>query len=278
MTTPLRHHIAAAVLLCTSAAHADTCTITALPNIATTYSGAFTNVLGSFTVDCVRQGGDPNNVAYNYEVAVNNGANSGGANPNRAVSGANFLNYDTYKDAACATLWGSAVADRLTFSQTLSGNSVNTTTLNYRLCIPAGQSVPPSIYTDTLSLTVTRLGTNKATRTATVSVDTASVCSITTVPDIALAYTAFDILKTASNTFGATCSNGLAYTMALDRSSDVAVGINYSLALSASSGTGTGVQQNHSVTATAPAGQAGTCAAATCTGSQLTPHTLTITY
>lgn len=110
------------------------------------------------------------------------------------------------------------------------------------------------------------------------SINTAAVCSITSIPNIALSYAAFGVLKTASNLFGATCSNGLAYTLALDRTSDFAVGINYSLGLSATGGTGTGVQQNHSITATAPAGQAGTCATGTYTDSQVAPHTLTITY
>ena len=217
-------------------------------------------------------------IPYVYTVSVNNGANSGGADPNKAVSGASFLNYDTYKDSACTTLWGSAAAGQLTFTQVLSGSSVNICTVNYYGCIPAGQSVAPSIYTDSVSVTVFRGAVSKASGTFPVSINTAAVCSITSIPNIALSYAAFGVLKTASNLFGATCSNDLAYTLALDRTSDVAVGINYSLELSATGGTGTGVQQNHSITATAPAGQAGTCATGTYTGSQVAPHTLTITY
>jgi spore coat protein U-like protein len=278
MTSTLRQLLSASVLLCPLWAYADTCTITASPGFSTSYSGAFTSVLSSFTVDCVRVGGDPNNQPFVYTVSVNNGANSGGADPNKAVSGASFLNYDTYKDSACTTLWGSAAADRLTFTQILSGNSVNTSTVSYYGCIAAGQSVPPSIYTDSVSITVFRGLVSKISGTFPVSINTAAVCSVTAIPNIALSYTAFGAQIAASNSFGATCSNGLGYTMALDRYSDVAAGINYSLALSATSGAGTGVQQNHSVTATAPADQAGTCAASTCTGSQLIPHTLTITY
>jgi spore coat protein U-like protein len=279
MKTKFFYSLATASLLFWSSAHADTCTITASPGFSTTYSGAFTSVLSSFTVNCVRVAGDTNNVAYNYTVGVSNGLNSANTNPNKAVSGTNSINYDTYKDAACSTLWGTLVADRLSFTQILSGNSVNTSTVTYRGCIPASQSVPPSVYVDTLTLTVYNGATVKASGTFPVSINTSAVCSITTIPNIALSYTAFSAAAVTANTpFGVTCSNGLAYSMALDRSSDVAVGVNYSLALSALNSPGTGVQQNYTVTATAAAGQAGTCASTTCTGTQVAPHTVTITY
>ena len=270
-------------LLCGSWAHADTCTITALPAVSTGYSGGAVTVQGSLTVDCVRSAGDPNNVPYNYTVGVDNGLNSGTLNPNQAKL-VSSINYDTYQTGSCSPLWGTtAQADRLAFSLTLSGNSVHSATVNYWVCIPAGQSVPLGIYTDNLNVTVFRqagaVATARVSGTLPVSINTASVCSMTTIPNIALAYTAFSAAAVTANTaFGVTCSGALAYTVALDRTSDVAVGINYSVALSSAGGTGTGAQQNYTVTVTAAADQAGSCGTASCIGSQATPHTVTVTY
>lgn len=270
-------------LLGGSSAQADTCTITALPAVSTGYSGGATTVQNSFTVACVRSAGDPNNVPYNYTVGVDNGLNSGGLNPNQAKL-VSSINYDTYQAASCSPLWGTtAQADRLAFSLTLSGNSVNSATVNYWVCIPAGQSVPLGIYTDTLNMTVYlqagAVATARVSGTFSVSINTAAICSMTTIPNIALAYTAFSAAAvTANTTFGVTCSGALAYTLALDRTSDVAAGVNYSVALSGLGGTGTGAQQNYTVTATAAADQAGTCVSASCIGSQATPHTVTVTY
>ena len=270
-------------LLCGSWALADTCTISALPAVSTGYSGGAVTLQSSFTVDCVRVAGDPNNTIYNYTVGVNNGLNSGGLNPNKALL-ISTINYDTFQTGSCSPLWGTtAQTDRLAFSLTLSGNSVSSATVNYWVCIPAGQSVPLGIYTDTLNVTVFRqvgtVATAKASQTLPISINTAAVCSMTTVPNIALAYTAFSTAAvTATTTFGVTCSSALAYTVALDRTSDVAVGINYAVALSSLGGTGTGAQQNYTVTVTAAADQAGTCATASCIGSQATPHTVTVTY
>ena len=270
-------------LLGGSSAQADTCTITALPAVSTGYSGGATTVQNSFTVACQQGAGDKNGDPYNYTVGVNNGLNSGGLNPNQAKL-VSSINYDTYQAASCSPLWGTtAQADRLAYSLTLRGNSVNSATVNYWVCIPAGQSVPLGIYTDTLNMTVYlqagAVATARVSGTFSVSINTAAVCSMTTIPNIALAYTAFSAAAvTANTTFGVTCSSALAYTLALDRTSDVAAGVNYSVALSGLGGTGTGAQQNYTVTATAAADLAGTCVSASCIGSQATPHTVTVTY
>ncbi|NNU44524.1 hypothetical protein [Ramlibacter montanisoli] len=57
---------------------------------------------------------------------------------------------------------------------------------------------------------------------------------------------------------------------------NVITGLRYSLVLSANAGNGTGAPQTYGITATFPAGQAGTCAGAICNATQA--HTLTITY
>ena len=234
----------------------------------------------SFTVTCTRgAAGDATTV--NYSVAVNNGLHfSGGSN--NAAFGANLIKYDTYRDSVCSLRWKGGGNAFTGLSMTLGAVGVATSVPTaYWGCIPAGQlGLPAGTYTDTVTMTLTAAGTTimGAPFTFPVSIFTPSVCNITSAPgDIVFAYTAFQAAPaTASTTFGATCTNLLPYTMALDATSGVVTGLQYLLALSATSSTGTGLQQNYSINGTMPAGQAGTCAAASCPGSQ--PHTLTITY
>ena len=64
--------------------------------------------------------------------------------------------------------------------------------------------------------------------------------------------------------------------MALDATSGTIVGLNYTLALSQTSATGNGLVQSHSVNGSIAGGQSGTCATATCSGSET--RTLTVSY
>jgi hypothetical protein len=64
--------------------------------------------------------------------------------------------------------------------------------------------------------------------------------------------------------------------MALDATSGTLVGLTYGVALSQSAATGTGVAQTFSINGTIAAGQSGTCATGSCSGSAT--RTLTITY
>lgn len=261
---------------------AITCTVSS-SGFSSTYlpsSGTINVTQTSFTATCTRNApGDP--TSLNYRVGVNDGANFSGTN--RARSGASFLNYDTYQNATCGTAWGSVAGDRIVLSMTLANTvgAFQTVTINYWGCIPASQLAATGVYTDNLTLTVYdgpgNSGSPIANNTAPVQIAVPAQCNITAAPGaITLSYTAFGPAATANTTFGVTCGNTLPYTMALNATSGVVVGLNYSLALSSSGGAGTGLQQNHSITATIPANQAGTCASAICTGTQV--HTLTITY
>ena len=112
-----------------------------------------------------------------------------------------------------------------------------------------------------------------------VTVNLTSACSITAGPaDVDFTYTSFQGAAATSTggAFSVRCTNGLPYTMALDATSGTVIGLNYTLALSAASGTGNGAAQAYSISGGMVAGQSGTCAAATCSGSQA--RTLTITY
>ena len=241
----------------------------------------------SFTVTCTRGlVTDATNV--NYSVATNNGLTPGGGS-NNAAFGGNLIKYDTYRDSGCSLRW-KAGGNVFTLSMTLGAvgmpTSVETT---YWGCIPAGQlGLPAGTYTDTVTMTLTAAGTTivGAPFTFPVSIFTPSVCTITTAPgNIVFAYTAFQAaLATANITFGATCTNLLPYTMALDATSGVVSGLNYSLAIntvnsggsSPRASIGTGAAQPFFINANMAAGQAGTCATGTCSATNT--HTLTITY
>lgn len=267
------------ILAMTNAQAAISCTVSS-PGFLTAYSGSTNNTQTSLTVTCNRnRTWDP--TTLNYSVGVNNGLSAAGGNRARLGATTNYLNYDAYKDASCLTLWGNSPAStRIPISMSLSAYTPTTLTVAYWGCLGAAQIVPAGTYTDTVSMTVynaTSGNTSIATGTFPVSITAPATCGITAAPtNISLNYLAFGPAVAASTSFGVTCTRLLYYALALDVNSAVLTGVNYTLALSASSATGTGFQQSYTITATAPAGQAGTCPAASCTASQV--HTLTVTY
>ena len=99
-------------------------------------------------------------------------------------------------------------------------------------------------------------------------------------------YTAFQgSANLANTTFSTTCTNLTPYTLSLDANSGAVSGLNYSLLLNTTSGggvhpfgpvPGTGSAQTYYINGTMPANQAGTCAGASCAGTNV--HTLTVTY
>ena len=112
-----------------------------------------------------------------------------------------------------------------------------------------------------------------------VTVTLTSKCQVTTAPtDVAFTYTSFQPgPASASSNYAVQCTNSLPYTMALDSTAtNTVAGLNYALTLSAASGTGSGAVQNYTVNGTMAAGQGGTCALGSCSGSE--GRTLTITY
>lgn len=97
-------------------------------------------------------------------------------------------------------------------------------------------------------------------------------------------YTSFQTTAATSTggDFNVRCTNSLPYTMALSNSgvTDDAVNLAYTLTLSAAGATGNGANQPFTVNGNMIAGQAGTCANATCNNTAATnkTKTLTITY
>jgi hypothetical protein len=120
-----------------------------------------------------------------------------------------------------------------------------------------------------------------------VNVTLTSACQLTTAPgNIALSYTSLGGASNANTTFAVKCTDGLAYTFALDANNADTLGLTIPLALRDSGDTTTvtgGTQSGAAATtymikASVTAGQQGTCATspAACTSS--VPRTLTVSY
>ena len=282
--TPMLRFAALALLSSANAQAATaTCSISALP-APTAFSGTYSITLGlqqalSLTVSCTKTSGGP--LTGIFTLAPSNGLNPSGSQ-NRAGTSPNLINYDIYTNTSCSTLLTNATQFTMVLAK--ANNQTTTQVFSYAGCVPVQTPLPVAgTQADTVNITlssstagVTIGGTNPS--PFSVNVTTTAVCSISTIPNITLAYgNAFSSTAvTAITSAPVMCSNQLPYTMTVSPTSGVSAGIYYSLSLPAS-GTGTGLSQGIAITATAPAGQAGTCAAATCTGAAQ-PHTLTVTY
>jgi len=271
----------AALLLAFAAAPsfaAITCNVT-VTNITTVYSPtvATDNVsTGSYTISCTRLATDANSLAWS--LAANNGLQSGGGN-NRVNLAGNRYAYDIYIDPAHTTKWQGTnrFTGTLSFGASLSASVTGT----FDLVVFGSQAVQPAgTYTDTVTVTLRNTANNSTLDTSpfTVSVITTNSCQLYTPPgNINLAYTSFQASAATANTsFGVRCTTALPYTMVLDATAGTIVGLNYTLALSQTSATGNGITQNYTVNGSIAGGQAGTCATASCSGSQT--RTLTVTY
>ena len=268
----------AATLAATAAQAAITCSI-ASGGFAAAYDPAnpSTNVTQTFfTVTCTRGlASDPTSVSYS--VLVDNGLYATGVN-NRAAYLTNRIRYDVYRDSGCSSKWKGSTA--ITGTISFVGTGTVTQQGNYWGCIQAAQTgLAAGTYTDSVTMTLSYGPTPQLTAvtSAGVAIGTPATCSVTTPPgNIVFNYVALGAAVNASTTFGVTCTFALSYTMALDVTAATLVGLNYTLALPAPSSVGTGAAQTFSINGAMAAGQAGTCAAGTCSGSRV--HSVTITY
>ncbi len=267
--------VLAAAFMAPLASAAITCNISS-PGVTMAYPANSSPVITqtSFTVTCARNlAGDPTTISY--AVGVDNGLNPNGVN-NRAFSGTNALRYDVFRDAACASTWkgNSTINDSI---PTLSGFTPASKTTTFWGCVVTSQAPAAGTYNDTATMTLT-YGASTAINTFPVSIATPATCNVTTPPGgIAFGtYVAMGAAVNASTNFAVTCTTYLPYTMSLDAPSGVIAGLRYTVAVSATNSTGTGSAQTHSINGALAAGQAGTCAGATCSASQ--SRTLTISY
>ena len=111
------------------------------------------------------------------------------------------------------------------------------------------------------------------------TVGVSNQCIFNTYPgSLVFNYTAFSTTaQTASTSFLLRCSTGLPWTISVSPSVATLLGLRYQIAPSPVSGSGNGnTGQAVTLTGTMQAGQAGTCAAPSCAGSQA--HTVFINY
>lgn len=284
-TSPLLLVLVALALLTGNAAEAAfSCSVTST-GIATAYDPLATAdrvTQSSATIQCNRDSGDAQQLIFT--LAASNGQNASGQG-NRAKLGTQLLAYDLFQDY-CSTRWRSPGGGYFERTLNFAGSLSAAMTLDYWACIPRSQTgLAAGTYTDQVTMTLTYYGAGKpqppsqvATGTFGVNISTPWQCSISTTPGILDfgAYLAFGPALSASTTFGVTCTNSLPYTVAVSPTSGVVTGLNYSVAPALTTNTGTGVQQILTINGSMPAGQAGTCAGASCSGSNV--HTVTLTY
>lgn len=261
------------------------CAIASVSGISLAYDPTSPTALvgsGTVTVNCSKTGG--NTATRFLEIGAGTGLNASGGQ-NRAANGPALLGYALRRDSALATAWGDTAGTRLAASVT----SVNpaTVTLNWWLTVPAGQPGTAGSYLDTVTLTLYQADTanpaltdtSPTTATLSVALSVTGQCRLSAPPGaVQFSYTSFQTTAaTATSGFAVTCTNGTPYTLALDATTGTLLGLNYQLALSAT-GTrlGNGTAQAMSISGTMPAGQSGTCAAATCSASQV--RALTVSF
>jgi spore coat protein U-like protein len=235
---------------------------------------------GSYTVSCTRLAGDAS--SFNWSLGADNGAHASGAQ-NRVQLGTRTYNYEIYRltPYTNANRWQDAAATRFSGTINFGGALIASASGSFDLRVPGLQTVRTAgTYTDTVGVTL-RNSTTLATLSTSsfnVSVITTDACQINVPPgNINFTYTSFQAaVATANTSFGVRCTDALPYTMALDAAPGPLLGLTYNLALSQTNATGNGVTQTYSINGSIAAGQAGTCATGTCSGSQT--RTLTVTY
>ena len=272
-------HLLLALLLAVllPAAHATiTCTSVSSPGASMNYvNGSTASVQSYFTVSCTRTStGDPTSVSY--DVLADNGLAPTGQN-NNAKLGSALLRYDVYTSASCATTWkgNRKISDTITWTGSSTGTITRQTSF-WACIVTAATLTTAGNYTDSVGMT---LAYNNLTVSGTVpiSIYAPALCTVTTAPGrINLSYAAFGPQVSGSTSFALTCTTGMPYTIATDVTEGVLTGLRYVLGLSAASANGTGAPQSMNITATLPAGQAGSCATASCAATRT--HTLTISY
>jgi spore coat protein U-like protein len=252
------------------------CTSITTPGVSINYvNNTTTSVQTSFSVTCTRATGDPQSVSYS--VKADNGKNFNGVN-NNATLGTASLRYDLYTSATCGTQWkgGTTISDTITWGTGITGSITKPT--SYWGCMVIAQTASASgTYTDTPTLTLTYNNNQTLTVPVPVAIYAPALCTVAKAPGpINLSYAAFGPLVSNFTTIGVQCTNGMPFTMATDVPEAVLNGLRYTLGISGPAMNGTGTAQTYNITATIPAGQAGTCTTGSCSATRT--HTLTITY
>ena len=295
MTIQCRPCAVALALTCLAAPGwaAIECSMTATSVGAFYNSGGNVDVTGSAVLTCTRLSTDATSITYRLKADL--GANATGTTRRvRHQDGsANYLSYILRRAATCGnnTNW-QAPATGTTNVQTgtLSFGTALTASYTQPYCIrlrgtPGGNPAAPPAgsYADVFNVLAQYPNSDTGAITpgapANYSVGVNPGCAFMSLPStMAFAYTAFSASAVSqTRNFNLRCNTGVTWAVAISPASAALVGLNYNMTIpSGASGTGNGANQAVTVQATFPANQAGTCSAASCSGTQA--HTLTITY
>ncbi len=271
---------------------------------ATTPLSGNLNFSGLISFTCTRLATPPDPLTQTIYIGINLGENPDGlGGTDREMSrqtGAQQINYSIFRNATPSGAWTSGAGRALgntatgglqtaiTFS---AGATSQAFSFPYHVQVTAANwgaaAAPAGIYDDLGLLATLRLNNSTGTVQGSpasfgVTLSKPSHCYFSVLPgNISMSYTSLSTSPvTASSNYSINCTNSTTYTMALNSSNGVLVGLQYTLALSATgTRTGSGFQQNYTVNATIPAGQAGTCASGSCSATSLVgAHVVTITY
>ena len=121
------------------------CTISATNLAFGSYTGALTNATSTISVTCTK--------STTYNVGLDAGTSTGATVTTRKMTGpaGATLAYALYQDSAHTINWGNTVGTD-TVSGTGNGSAQTLTVYGE---VPAGQSVTPGAYTDTITATIT---------------------------------------------------------------------------------------------------------------------------
>lgn len=249
---------------------------------------------GTATLTCTRALVDANTLTYRLKAS--DGLNESGTNPIRRVrlgSTSNYLFYSLRRSATCNnnTNWhapDTGTTDVETGTLSFGAGLTATTTLTYCIRVRVGAggnaaSPTAGVYTDTFEIFAqypnSNAGAISPSASVAMSVGVNNQCVFNTYPgNLSFTYTAFTTTaQTASTSLMLRCSQSLPWSVAVSPSPATLLGLRYTVTPSPASGTGNGnTGQSITLTGNMQTGQAGTCASATCTGSQ--SHSVIITY
>jgi hypothetical protein len=270
--------LAALLVLAPAAQATITCTSITSPGVTMNYVNTTTvSVQTFFAVTCNRSStGDA--LSVNYSVKADNGGNPNGINNRATHASGTVLRYDFYTSASCGTQWkgNTSISDTITWSAGSTGSITRQT--SFWLCVTTAQTATSSgVYSDSVGFTLTYPTNMTVSGSSAVAIFAPALCTVTTPPgNISLSNVAFGPQVSGSTSIGVTCTNGMPYVVSTDVPEAVLNGLRYVFSPGTLSANGSGALQTHGITATVPAGQAGTCPAANCNATRT--HTLTITY
>lgn len=253
------------------------------------YAAAQTTT-GSAILTCTRASSDANTLSYRLKAT--DGLYSDGQSPYRRVrigSSASYMDYALQRGSCTSsntTNWRAPLTgttDVQTGTLSFGSSLVASATVNYCIRIPAMWFPTAGQYTDAFEIFAqypdSNTGALSASSVVNINAGMGEQCVFHTYPgSLVFSYTAFSAsAQTASTGFVLRCNSSVPWSISVDPATTTLLGLRYQIVASPTSGTGNGsTGQAVTLTGTMQAGQAGTCNAPSCNGTQA--HTVTISY